>query len=42
MIDGFIVSENVRVDGIETVDKGFANSDHNPVQLRFTLEEDIT
>ena len=42
MIDGFIVSENVRVDGIETMDKDFANSDHNPVRLRFTLEGDIT
>ena len=42
MIDGFIVSENVRVDGFETMDKDFANSDHNPVRLRFTLEGDIT
>ena len=40
MIDGFIVSGNVYVDGIETLDQGFASSDHNPVRLRFALEAD--
>ena len=40
MIDGFIVSDNVHPDGIETLDQGFVHSDHNPVRLRFTLEGD--
>ena len=40
MIDGFIVSGNVQVDGIETLDQGFVSSDHNPVRLRFALEAD--
>lgn len=37
VIDGFIVSPNVQVDRVETVDLSFANSDHNPVQLQITL-----
>lgn len=37
MIDGFIVSANVRADSIETVDADFLFTDHNPVLLRFTL-----
>ena len=37
MIDGFIVSENVRVDSVATQDLGFKVSDHNPVLLRVTL-----
>ena len=37
VIDGFIVSPNVIVDSVETVDLGFANSDHNPVRLHVTL-----
>ena len=37
MIDGFIVSDNVRVEALETVDKGFACSDHNPVRMTVTL-----
>ena len=36
-VDGFMVSDNV-VATAEVVDAGFANSDHNPVQLTFTLE----
>lgn len=40
MIDGFIVSGNVQVDGIETLDQGFVSSDHNQVRLRFALEAD--
>lgn len=34
VIDGFLVSPNVEVLGVETLDLGFANSDHNPVRLR--------
>ena len=37
LIDGFIVSANVRTDEVKTLDLGFAFTDHNPVQLRFTL-----
>lgn len=38
MIDGFIVSSNIRIDSCETQDLGFICSDHNPVMLRVTLE----
>ena len=31
VIDGFLVSPNVEVVGVETRDLDFANSDHNPV-----------
>lgn len=37
VIDGFIVSPNVQVDQVETVELGFANSDHEPVRLQLTL-----
>ncbi len=37
VIDGFIVSPNVQVDQVETVELDFANSDHNPVKLQITL-----
>ena len=39
MIDGFIVSDNLVVSSVETMDLGFANSDHNPVLLRVQLPE---
>ncbi len=38
VIDGFILSPNVRLEAVETVDLGFADSDHNPVRLRVVLE----
>ncbi len=38
LIDGFIVSENVQVNSVETVDEGFVNSDHNPVKMEVTLQ----
>lgn len=38
VIDGFIVSPNVSVDRVETLDEGFVYSDHNPVVLDITLE----
>lgn len=38
VIDGFIVSPNVSVDKVETLDEGFVYSDHNPVVLDITLE----
>lgn len=37
VIDGFLVSPNVRVERVETVDLGFAHSDHNPVKLEVRL-----
>lgn len=40
MIDGFICSANVQVDQTQTVDTGFAYSDHNPVKLTVTLKGD--
>lgn len=38
MLDGFIVSDNVAVEEIRTLDEGFAYSDHNPVVLSATLK----
>jgi len=38
VIDGFIVSPNVTVESVESVDLGFENSDHNPVFLQVSLE----
>ncbi|MBE6990660.1 MAG: endonuclease/exonuclease/phosphatase family protein [Ruminococcaceae bacterium] len=37
-IDGFIVSDNVSVSGSAVIDTEFACSDHNPVEMTFTLE----
>ena len=34
VIDGLLVSPNVEVLGVETVDLEFAHSDHNPVRAR--------
>ena len=38
LIDGFIVSDNVVPDVVETLDFNFACSDHNPVRMTFTLQ----
>ncbi len=37
-IDGFIVSDNVEVNASSVVDLQFAYSDHNPVEMTFTLK----
>lgn len=37
--DGFIVSANVTVTGANVLDESFRYSDHNPVQLDFSLNE---
>ena len=37
MIDGFIVSNNVTVNEIHTLDLGFKNTDHNPVSMNIKL-----
>ena len=37
VIDGFIVSPNVELDHVNTLDLGFACSDHNPVVMQVNL-----
>ncbi len=37
-IDGFIVSDNISVSELQTIDAKFQYSDHNPVRMQFTLE----
>lgn len=37
MIDGFIVSKNLKVKSMKTLDAGFKYSDHNPIVLEATL-----
>ena len=37
-IDGYIVSDNVKVNGIQTIDLNFQNTDHQPVIMDFTLQ----
>lgn len=37
MIDGFIVSKNIKVKKVKTINAGFKNSDHNPVVLTVQL-----
>ncbi len=38
VIDGFIVSPNITVENVKTLDEGFAHSDHNPVLIEIILE----
>lgn len=38
VIDGFILSPNVKLNDVECVDLGFENSDHNPVLMNVTLK----
>ncbi|MBE5801480.1 MAG: endonuclease [Clostridiales bacterium] len=38
VIDGFIISENLKVNHVETIDLNFLNSDHNPVMMQVTLQ----
>ena len=38
VIDGFIVSPNVKVNRVETLDEGFRYTDHNPVLLEIELD----
>lgn len=37
LIDGYIVSNNLTIDQINTLDLGFEASDHNPVKMSVTL-----
>ena len=40
IIDGFLVSSNVNVKHMHTIDLDFTYTDHNPIELLFTLEEE--
>ncbi|MCR5685301.1 MAG: endonuclease/exonuclease/phosphatase family protein [Lachnospiraceae bacterium] len=40
VLDGFILSPNVELVSVETLDHDFANTDHNPVKLRVLLGTD--
>ncbi|MFH1512986.1 MAG: endonuclease/exonuclease/phosphatase family protein [Bacillota bacterium] len=37
-IDGYVVSGNIKVNGVQTVDLNFQNTDHQPVAMDFTLQ----
>ncbi|MBN2261231.1 MAG: endonuclease/exonuclease/phosphatase family protein [Clostridiales bacterium] len=37
VIDGFLVSENIEIIDVKTIDAGFVNSDHNPVTMKVKL-----
>ena len=37
-VDGFIVSDNVEVEYVRVADADFEFSDHNPVEMKFTLK----
>ena len=39
IIDGYIISSNLTVESVEVINTGFANSDHRPVKLVFTIGE---
>jgi hypothetical protein len=38
IIDGFLVSPNIKIESIETMDLKFKNTDHNPVIITFQLD----
>ncbi len=38
IVDGYIVSPNIRVENVEALNLGFKHSDHNPVRLDVILE----
>jgi endonuclease/exonuclease/phosphatase family metal-dependent hydrolase len=38
ILDFFILSPNVQLLNVETIDLGFESSDHNPVQIHFSLK----
>lgn len=38
VIDGYIVSDNLKVNSVKTIDKQFKFSDHNPVELNVTIK----
>ena len=36
VIGGFLISPNLTVEQVETLDLGFVNSDHNPVTVKLS------
>ena len=38
ILDGFIISDNVKCEYVQNIDTGYAYTDHNPVVLKFSLE----
>ncbi|MGN1095534.1 MAG: endonuclease/exonuclease/phosphatase family protein, partial [Eubacteriales bacterium] len=38
IVDGFLVSDNVKAEYVENIQTGFSYSDHSPVVLKFSLE----
>jgi len=38
IIDGFIVSPNIKINSVKTNNMGFVSTDHNPVVMNFTLK----
>lgn len=40
ILDGFIVSDNVRCNYVQNIDRAFKCTDHNPVVMRFELVEE--
>ncbi len=38
LIDGFILSPNVKAKSVKIVDTGFKYSDHTPTRMEFELE----
>lgn len=39
IVDGFIVSPNITIKSVKTIDTGFEYSNHNPVKLQLTLQK---
>ena len=37
MLDGYIASNNITINSLETLDLGFMNTDHNPVKISISL-----
>ncbi len=37
MIDGFVVSKNITINSLETINLDFKNTDHNPVSMKISL-----
>lgn len=38
LIDGFLISENVKASAVEVLDEAFLYSDHNPIVMHFSLQ----
>ena len=38
LIDGFLMTDNLKLNHVETVDLNFEYSDHNPVMVQVTLQ----